>query len=167
MSTRWFAIFTHPLMELFAGQQLRQQGFEVLVPWFWRRLKPHGRVSPEPVKRAVFPCYIFSRFDPDSTRWRSINGTRGVVRLICRGEIPVPIDDTQMGAVLGMVDRHGKAEIDALPKFYVNQLLRLKDGVWAGQQGLFVGADKGLLTLSLDLLGRKVKVTVPEDQVTT
>lgn len=171
MTIHWFAIYTHPLREMSARDELQadehpmRAHLQVFLPYFVRRLVGHRPGRGSPVKRALLPCYLLARFDPDSAPWRTINGTRGVVRIICQGDIPCPVSDGQVADLQAKTDQDGKAEIDDFPKYYVNQLLHVRDGVWAGRSALFVAGAGGLLTLAVDILGRSVKVSVPEDQV--
>src|SRR5262245_8837017 len=59
---------------------LSEQGFENYYPQMQVTRARQGRVfdASEP----VFPNYLFLRSEPDPHRWRAINNTRGVVRLL-------------------------------------------------------------------------------------
>jgi transcription antitermination factor NusG len=173
VTVRWFAVYTHPLREMSAGDELladkhpMRDQIDVLVPFILHKLAGHRAPRGKTVKRALLPCYLLARFDPDAAPWRTINGTRGVVRLICHGDTPTPVNDADMTKLKTKVDAEGMAKPGAFPKYYEDQLLHVRGGVWAGRAGLFVEAENGVLTLSIDILGGFRKVSVPEEQVTT
>src|SRR4029078_520769 len=77
---RWYVVHTQAQRELYASKQLVNQGFRVFVPRYWKNRR-HARKG-EAVLAALFPRYIFVRLDRTKDRWRSINGTFGVDRLL-------------------------------------------------------------------------------------
>ena len=86
MGAAWFVVHTQPNAEAKAKRHLVNQGFTIYLPFYRRRVR-HARRN-EIVASALFPGYLFVRFDPQQDRWRSINGTRGVVRIL--GEDAAP-----------------------------------------------------------------------------
>ncbi len=84
MSDTWYAVSTQPHKEFFARQHLENQGFRVFLPATLRAVRHARKVEHRWV--AYFPGYLFVA--KDDGHWRSINGTRGVRRLIAAGEGP-------------------------------------------------------------------------------
>lgn len=163
---RWGAVHTKPMQELTAQKELENQDFEVFLPLFWKT-KSHGGRK-ERVKRALVDGYVFARIDdPDSTPWRSINGTRGCIGLVCQGDRPALIRDAELDPLRALIGLDGMAETKKISRYYDGQKLQISGGPLAGNAGLFVVDEEGRITLSVDLLGRKVRVTVNEDQVAT
>ena len=74
---RWYVVHTQPQAEEKACWHLATQGFECFLPRVVG-IKRHAR-RVQPVLAPLFPRYLFACFDLDATRWRAINGTRGVV----------------------------------------------------------------------------------------
>ena len=62
--------------------------------------------------RAGFSGYIFVALDPDRDRWRSINGTFSVARLVCAHGRPTPVPTGVVEALLATVDETGLVRFD-------------------------------------------------------
>src|SRR6185437_17046763 len=77
---RWYVARTLPQRELRAAQQLANQGFRSFLPRYWKNRR-HARKM-ETISVPLFPRYIFTILDQGRDRWRSINGTFGVDRLL-------------------------------------------------------------------------------------
>ena len=86
---RWYVVRTHAQSELRAAHHLGNQGFRVFVPRCWKNRRHARRV--EIVSASLFPCYIFAVVDTTRDRWRIINGTFGVDRLLMSGGEPQPV----------------------------------------------------------------------------
>ena len=83
---RWYVARTLPHNEVSAKRRLVAQGYRTFLPMRDRTIRHARRISTVP--RPVFPRYLFVQFDEGSARWRSINGTIGIERLLMRGERP-------------------------------------------------------------------------------
>jgi Transcription termination factor nusG len=86
---RWYVVRTHAQSELRAAHHLSNQGFRVFVPRCWKNRR-HARRT-ETISAPLFPRYIFTVVDRTRDRWRSINGTFGVDRLLMSGGDPQPV----------------------------------------------------------------------------
>ena len=102
--------------------------------------------------------------DLEKDRWRSVNGTYGVVRLIMRGEAPVP-------APYGFVERLQNnisggllpADFDALT---VGDQVRLLTGPLAGQVAPVSQLDDaGRVRLLLSIMGGSTRVWAEREAV--
>lgn len=77
---RWYAVQSQPRREQLALVHLARQSFDAFCPLVSKvRKAPRGSVS---VQAPFFPGYVFARLDLEQDRWRSINGTIGVIRLV-------------------------------------------------------------------------------------
>lgn len=76
----WYVAQTLHHREKLAELHLNAQGFRTFFPCF-RKTVRHARQLRN-VIAPVFPGYIFVNFNRERDRWRSINGTLGVARLI-------------------------------------------------------------------------------------
>src|SRR3546814_9952853 len=83
--TTWFAVYTQPHKELLAAQHLRNQDFEVYLPQYQKLSRRAGK-APGVIAAPLFPRYLFAGIDTETQRWRSVNGTRGVLGLVMFGE---------------------------------------------------------------------------------
>ncbi|MGB1548045.1 MAG: transcriptional activator RfaH [Alphaproteobacteria bacterium] len=161
---RWFVARTHPQAEAKAAAHLRRQGFEVYLPRY-AKTRRHARRE-ERIAAPLFPRYLFVCLDLDRHRWRAINGTRGVERLICQGERPAPVP---MGFVEDLKQQEradGLLAPAGLVLFERGAHVRLVDGAFAERIGIYerMTADQRVVLL-LNLLGRELRLTVPLEAV--
>ncbi|MCC6789898.1 MAG: hypothetical protein IT547_18885 [Hyphomonadaceae bacterium] len=77
---RWFLVNAQTGREPLAAQHLQRQGFRPFLPTTWRTIRHARQIRNE--RTAFFPGYLFVAMDLDRDRWRSIDGTLGVVRLV-------------------------------------------------------------------------------------
>ena len=156
---RWYAVNTQPYQEARADENLRRQGFYSWLPRF-RRPRKHARRT-DHVLAPLFPGYLFVRLDPEIERWRSINGTFGVVRLLCNGDTPLAVPDGLVEEIMQRRDGSGTVVVP-LRRLAVGEAVRVAVGPFADLEGLFQemsGRDR--VVLLFNLLGRKVRASVP------
>jgi transcription antitermination factor NusG len=161
MTHRWYCAQTQSGMGRTARDQLSRQTFEVFLP----EIREFGEVV------TMFPGYIFVAFDrdDDSVRWKSINGTRGVIKLLpLHCENPSPI---KKGFVEELLKQSADGTLTA-EKAQATALRYLRDddvpiiaGAFAGYHGKMVRYRKGSLELLTALLGQEVVLAVPLHQV--
>lgn len=158
MSALWFAVQTSPHAETKAKRHLDNQSFTVYLPVYQRRVR-HARSSAL-VLRPLFPGYLFVQFDPAECRWRSINGTVGVRKILCHGEAPLPVDEKIIAEIKAREDETGTVKLNA-PAFVSGQAVRVTEGPLADIEGLFEDhRDENRVILLVSLLGRKVRLQV-------
>jgi transcriptional antiterminator RfaH len=157
---RWYVVNTQGQKEARAQMNLRRQGFEAWLPQFRRRRRHARRV--DSVLAPLFPSYLFVRLDPEIDRWRSINGTFGVVRLLCNGNTtPLAVPDGLVEEIMRRCDESG-AVVLPRRRLAVGEAVRVAFGPFADLEGLFQemsGRDR--VVLLFDMLGRKVRASVP------
>ena len=99
-------------------------------------------------------------------RWRAINSTIGVARLVCNGEDPTPVPAEVITRLMEREEDGGFIRLDRLPRFAPGDKIRVLDGIFASCLGLFEGVtDTERVAILLDLLGRKVRVHLDTDLV--
>ena len=157
---RWYVAYTQPNAEWKAVAHLRRQGFEAYLP-LCRAIRRHARRQ-EVVRRPLFPRYVFVGLDLAADRWRAVNGTVGVGRLVCHGERPAPLPDAVVAALRAGEDAEGLVSLSSLVLFDPGARLRVLDGAFAGKTGRYVAMSAAeRVVLLFDLIGREVEVTVP------
>jgi len=155
-ASQWHVVRTHSRREFDAQRHLSRQGFEVYLPRYQKR-RSHAR-KVELISAPLFPCYAFVKVDPLRQQWRSIRSTIGVVELLCRDGVPVPlpdrfIADLRRSEVKGLV-----RIIDRVP-LPMGAPVQVLDGVFAGRAGLFDGmSDDERVAVLLEFLGRETRV---------
>ena len=102
---RWYAVAAKPGQELGAARHLERQGFETFTPSIVRTVR-HARRRMER-RTALFPGYLFVRFDIESCAWRSVNGTLGVRSLVMAGERPLPAPRGLVESFIELSDKAG------------------------------------------------------------
>jgi transcriptional antiterminator RfaH len=105
---RWFVAQTLCHREQSASLHLGAQGFRSLLPRFHKTVR-HARSLGE-VIAPVFPGYIFVVLNPE--RWRWINGTFGVARLVSAHQVLMPVPTGVIAALLASVDELGLARFE-------------------------------------------------------
>ncbi len=158
---RWFAVHSLPHREAGAQQQLENQGFHTFLP---RCLKArrHAR-KVENVLAPIFPRYLFVVLDLDHDRWRSVNGTFGVARLVTMtGDRPQPAPHGVVEALIALADGRDVLRFDGGGRLAVGQKVRILAGPFAEQIGLLQRLDgNGRVRLLLDIMGGRIAVTLP------
>lgn len=160
----WYVVQTHVNAEAKAARNLTRQGFEIYVPRYLKR-RSHARKI-ERVAAPLFPRYLFVRVDMATQRWRSIQSTSGVSHLVANGPDPIPVQHDVLGLLKAREDEDGFITLDWRPKFSLGEKVRVLAGVFADNLGLFDGSgDRDRVAVLLDILGRKVRVSLDADIV--
>ncbi|ODM43339.1 transcription termination/antitermination protein NusG [Cereibacter johrii] len=85
----WYLVQTKPNAFRMAERNLLRQDFSVFSPT-QIQTKTHGTRFRHSVQQ-LFPGYLFVSFHPELPRWRAINATSGVSRLVTFGGVPSPM----------------------------------------------------------------------------
>lgn len=156
---KWYVVQTQPQQELRASVNLRRQGYEVWMP-VYQRLRRHAR-KVEQVSAPLFSGYIFVFMNPECQTWRSINGTFGVIRLICQDSRPVAVPSGFVEYLQGKMNAEGF--IETPPEFHEGQAVRISEGPFEDFTGTLLrldGHDRALLLLTV--LGRDIEASFPQ-----
>jgi transcriptional antiterminator RfaH len=156
----WYVAQTHPNSEGKAAIQLERQGFETYLPRYIKTAR-HARRT-RLLQAPLFPRYIFVRLDPQTQRWRAVNSTTGITRLVGHGDWPSPV---VAGIIEGLKQREGANGFFDLKapalSFKAGDAVRVVRGVFEACQGFFEArTDQDRVAILLDLLGRKARVVL-------
>ena len=159
---RWFAVHCQANRENLAAANLAEQGYGTFLPRY-RKLRRHAR-RVDKVLRPFFPNYLFVRLDMDHDRWRPINGTSGVARLVMCGDRPVPAPVGVVEVLQRSCDEAGV--MTWRPDLIPGQAVRVNEGPFAG----LVGELESLrgnerVRVLLDLMGSSVPAMLPRASV--
>jgi len=150
---RWYVVHTRPHQEARAETHLDRQGFKTFAPVFARTVRHGGRFRTS--NASLFPRYIFVQFDIALDRWRCVNGTLGVSRLIMAAEVPLPVP---IGAVEEMILSQGTGV--AAP-FEAGAAIRVATGPFSGFTGRLTHLDDGgRVKILLSILGGMVPFSI-------
>lgn len=160
---RWFAVRAQPRKEQLAELHLNRQNFETFLPRIARSARrPTGTVT---TLTPFFPGYLFVRLDLAADRWRTVNGTIGVIGLVQFGEHPTP---TPAGLIENMATRasqDSEVRLESAP-LHSGQAVRFVGGAFDGRIGAFEATSPDeRVTILLALMSREVRVRVPRSAV--
>jgi transcriptional antiterminator RfaH len=152
----WYLAQTQAGKEKLARQHLERQAFEVFLPLSWRTLR-HGR-SLRTTQTAYFPGYLFVSVDVHVQRWRSIDGTVGVIRLVKTGDRPAPAPQGLVAAMRDMTDRDGVLDLVG-PDLAPGATVRVIRGPFADQLAMVDRQDPmGRVRVLLTMMNQSVPV---------
>lgn len=154
---RWYAVQCRPHREVGAAVHLANQDFEVFLP-LREKTRRHARKI-DNVRVPFFPGYLFVKLDVSRERWRSVNGTFGVVRLVMLGDRPAP---APRGVVEALIEACGPdGLLQRQEELAPGQRIRIVVGPFAD----FIGelerlTDANRVRVLLDIMGGQIAVTL-------
>lgn len=152
---RWYVAQTISAREAYAVENLRNQGFACFLPMFEKTVR-HARKLTN-VRRALFPGYIFISFDVTRDRWRSVNGTRGVSRLIMAQNAPLPAPKNFVQELQAHIDARGLFQLDRGVK--VGARIEVITGPLAEHFGEILSLDdRGRARVLIEMMNGKIAV---------
>lgn len=161
-SERWYVVRTQPHRETQAARQLENQDYRVFVPRILKSRR-HARKF-ETVRAPLFPRYIFVVLDLGRDRWRSVNGTLGVDRLLMRGGQPEPLPHGLVEQMTEVASADGVVRCG--PALEEGQSIRVTAGPFAELMGTLERLDEqGRVRVLLDILGGKIPVLLSQELV--
>lgn len=153
---RWFAVHAQPFCEPRAQINLENQGFRTFMPKRHKTVR-HARKL-RTVESPFFPRYLFVVLDLERDRWRSVNGTFGVSRLVMRGDLPEPAPPGVVETLLASADERGILHL--ADRLKVGSPVRMLAGPFAEQLATLEHLDDvGRVRVLVDMLGRKVSIS--------
>ncbi|WFU18947.1 transcriptional activator RfaH [Bradyrhizobium sp. CB3481] len=160
----WHVVQTHINAEAKAVINLGRQGFDVYLPRYLKR-RSHARKI-DTVARPLFPRYLFVAIDLATQRWRAIQSTLGVSHLVCWNGRPASVEGCVIGALKAREDENGFITLVRRHAFSPGDKVRIIEGAFIDSLALVEGvSDRERVAVLLDLLGRKVRVTVAADLI--
>jgi len=138
---KWYAIQTKPNRERDVEKRLTDLRLEVFLPWMRTRRRVGSRF--QWVMVPLFPGYLFvSIID----RWRIIERTPGVLRLIKFGDAPAKCPDGEIAKLLNQSDASGLVRLPKRPKaaarakpFEIGARVRIISGSFCGFDAIYAG----------------------------
>lgn len=160
---RWYAVQTRAQREVGALGQLRAQGFTSFLPQVNKTVR-HARQL-RTVRAPLFPGYLFVRLDLGRDRWRSVNGTFGVARLVTANDRPAPMPRGVIKALRALADSGGVVSLD--DGLRVGQKVQVLAGPFAEMVGQLDRLDgPGRVRVLLELMGGVVPVLIGRGALT-
>lgn len=153
---------SHPRKEAFATDMLRRQGFETFAPWLPVRHRLRTGVKWD--RKAMFPRYLFVRFDPRDHGWGRVYGTYGVTTMLSANRRPIAVP---RGVVEALVEAsRERAGLDFAHRLREGDTVRFLAGPFADQIGRLVELDDGgRVKVLLEILGAERKVAAASENL--
>jgi len=156
-SKSWYVVQCLARREKYAQQNLNLQYFQTFYPFYFKTVR-HARKT-RTVQQALFPGYLFVNLDLNKDRWRSINGTYGVSRLIMNGERPSVVPHGIVDRLIEHTDQKGSVRLDDGLK--VGQKVKIVSGPMNELIGeLLTLDDSGRVRVLLEIMSGKIVVTL-------
>jgi transcription elongation factor/antiterminator RfaH len=159
---QWFAVQCLARRERYAQQNLFNQQYHTFLPFFMKTVR-HARQT-RTVYQALFPGYLFIRLDLNVDRWRSVNGTFGVSRLVMSGERPAVVPDGIIENLINHADEKGSVRLDDGLK--VGQSIKIVAGPMTDLIGELLSLDdNGRVRVLLEIMSGKIVVTLNREHL--
>jgi transcription antitermination factor NusG len=151
----WFAVQVRARWEESTARLLSQKGYETLLPMYKSERRWGGRLRT--VEAPLFPSYVFCRFDV--LKRLPILVTPGIMAIVSRGRVPVPIEPSEIANIQTLVLSGAQAE--PWPYLEVGKRVRIEDTALHGVEGILIGF-KGnrRIVVSVSLLRRSVALEI-------
>lgn len=157
----WYVVQHKPNALPLAIRNLERQQIRVFSPYeeVSKRLRSKTRL----VRQALFPGYVFVHFDPENVRWRAVNSTFGISRIVTFGQdYPLAVPRGLIPTLHARCDASGRL----LPPMILapGENVRVTQGAFAD----FVAtvekmAPQQRVWVLLDLMGRTTRVVMDVD----
>jgi transcription antitermination factor NusG len=159
--TDWFAVQVRARWEESTAKLLSGKGYEILLPKYRSSRRWGGKNRA--IEAPLFQGYVFCRFDV--LKRLPVLVTPGVMSIVSRGRVPVPVEPAEIAAIRTLV--HAGIEAEPHPYLAIGQKVRIDDTPLQGLEGILV-AFKGSshIVVSVTLLQRSVAVAIDRASVT-
>ena len=152
----------HPHRESTAQHNLDRLGFRSFTPRTRRTIR-HARKLRN-VLVPLFPGYVFVILDLSRDRWRTVNGTFGVVSLIMGAEHPIPVPSGIVEALVVATEASGLVRLDS--GLEIGQTVRILSGPFAEALcRLLYLDDRGRVRVLLEFMGTEVTAQLDRSRV--
>jgi len=159
-SERWFALQVRTRWEGSTALLLSGKGYQTLLPTYRGKKRGHGKLLDG--SSPLFPGYVFCQFDAQNRL--PILITPGVIAVVGRGRVPLPVDESEIAGIQTMVASGVPAE--PWPYLELGQKIRIESDALKGLEGILINI-KGnqRIVVSVSLLRRSVALEVDRANV--
>lgn len=155
IASPWFVLRAETGREEKVYEQVKAHGLEAYLPYY-SDTRRWSRRPPEIVRRALFPGYIFGRFE--AWELSCARSVPGVIDILTFGSIPAKVPDVEIEN-LRVVVASGLAEPWNLLK--IGQQVTITHGPFTGIRGRLVEIKNKLrFVVGVELFNRGVSVEV-------
>jgi transcription antitermination factor NusG len=154
-SQRWYALQVRTRWESSTAAILSGKGYQTILPTY--KVRKRRMAKPRELSAPLFPGYVFCQFD--AAKRLPILITPGVIAVVGRGRIPLPVDDSEIAAIQKVVSSGFHAE--PWPYLELGQKIRIESDILRGLEGILISF-KGnhRIVVSVSLLRRSVALEI-------
>lgn len=160
MHNPWFVLVIKSGLSKVAEWNLANQGFENFFPRI-KSLLGH--------EVDLLPGYAFVSFDPRTSRWQSVNATRGVMHMLPRGhEVPSPVRGDFVERVKRQLAEDCFVDVATETEIFYRQgdAVQIVSGAFAGFAGTYhQKRNKGWAEVITECFGHPMKTVVKLHQI--
>jgi transcription antitermination factor NusG len=154
-SQKWFALQVRTGWETSSALSLSGKGYRTLLPKYKTKRRWSGRLRE--VDAPLFPGYLFCEFDVQNRL--PILVTPGVIAVVGRGRVPVPVDESEIAGIEKLVSTGLNAQ--PWPYLEIGQRVRIESDALDGLEGILIDFRGGQrIVLSVSLLRRSVALEI-------
>lgn len=154
---KWFALRVRSRCEKVTATDLANRGYEVCSACAPQRRVWADRIRT--VEMAMFPGYIFARFDPSNAR--DVLTSAELISVVGFGNGYCPVEESEMEALRRVLQ--SGVEVQREPAMHVGKRVRVCYGPLRGLEGVLVQVkNRNRLVISVSLLQRSVAVEVDD-----
>ena len=159
---KWYVVHTYSgyenkvkanIEKTIENRHLEEQILEVRVPM--QEVVEMKNGAQKASLKKMFPGYVMIHMIMNDDTWYVVRNTRGVTGFVGPGSKPVPLTDAEIDA-LGIMD----AEV--VSNYEIGETIVVTSGAWKDTIGMVqdVNAQKGSLTINVELFGRETPVEI-------
>jgi transcription antitermination factor NusG len=154
-SHRWYALQVRTRWESSVALLLAGKDYQTFLPTYKTKQRRSGRVRE--ANLPLFPGYVFCQFD--AQKRLPILVTPGVIAVVGRGRVPLPVGDSEIASLQTIVSSGLRAE--PWPYLELGQKIRIESDALMGLEGILINF-KGnhRLVVSVTLLRRSVALEI-------
>ncbi len=159
---RWYLAQLKPSGFDRARTNLARQGFASFMP-MQKVTRPRCERFSE-ISRPLFPGYLFVRIPPDQTRWRAINSTYGVARLVAlRDRYPSVVPSALIAGLRARCDLNGR--LVPVNDLHAGTRVRIVSGPFADTIATIDAVpEAGRAWVLMEMMGQTIRTAVtPRD----
>lgn len=153
----WFCVRSQPKHEHIAAARLREAGFEAFSPRI--RFKKATRRGPVWFTEALFPSYLFARFNWHASL-RMVHHTNGVSNVVHFGDKWPTIPDAE---IRKLQEQFGDAEIHVIqPELAPGDTVKIASGAFQGLSAVIsqIMPSAERIKILLEFVGRQTTVEI-------
>lgn len=154
---RWYVAYTYPRHEKAVSDQLVHKGVENFLPTLTKISRWKDRAVK--IEQPLFPGYIFTRI---SAREKlKVVSVPSVIRMLSFNEVPVPVNDSDIEALMLCVSRGGTLR----PHHFtaIGERVKVKEGMFDGLEGFVIRHHNGCsLVVTVSLIQQSVSLEIEE-----